>query len=159
MSADMELALKRFFSSTRFAVAGASTDPSKYGYKLLAWYHQHSLPVTPLNPKAPEIKLPSRSYPTVASPSALPSPSKTSLSIVTPPKVTMNILREAKGVNIPAVWLQPGTFDDEILEYARKNFEAAIAGDGGNGDEGWCVLMDGEDGLEAAGVDWALQKL
>lgn len=62
-------------------------------------------------------------------------------------------------MNVPAVWLQPGTFDDEILAFAKKNFQAAIGGEGGNGDEGWCVLMDGEDGLTAAGVDWTLQKL
>lgn len=29
----METAVKRFFSSPRFAVAGASTDPAKFGYK------------------------------------------------------------------------------------------------------------------------------
>ena len=29
----MEAAVKRFFSSPRFAVAGASTDPGKFGYK------------------------------------------------------------------------------------------------------------------------------
>ncbi|KAI1914149.1 hypothetical protein LOZ53_002006 [Ophidiomyces ophidiicola] len=158
-SSDMELAVKRFFSSPRFAVAGASTDTSKFGYKLLAWYHQHSLPVTPLNPRSPEIKLPSKTYATVKSPSELSSPAQTSLSIVTPPKVTREILKEAQALDIPAVWLQPGTFDDEILEYAKQHFQAAIGGDGGNGDEGWCVLVDGEDGLQAAGVDWTLQKL
>ncbi|KMP06531.1 hypothetical protein DIZ76_014392 [Coccidioides immitis] len=158
-SEDMELAVKHFFSSPRFAVAGASTDASKFGYKLLAWYHQHSLLVTPLNPKAPEIQLRSKSYATVKSPSELSSPTQTSLSIVTPPKVTREILKEAHALNIPAVWLQPGTFDDEILEYAKKNFKAAIGGEGGNGGEGWCVLVDGEDGLEAAGRDWTLQKL
>jgi hypothetical protein len=30
---DMEAALKTFFSSPRFAVAGASSDPNKYGHK------------------------------------------------------------------------------------------------------------------------------
>lgn len=29
----MEAALKTFFSSPRFAVAGASSDPTKYGHK------------------------------------------------------------------------------------------------------------------------------
>ena len=95
----------------------------------------------------------------MASPSALRSPSQTSLSIVTPPKATIKILQEAKEANVPAVWLQPGTFDKEGLEYAQNNFKAAIGGDGGAGSEGWCVLVDGEDGLDAAGVDWACQKL
>ncbi|KAK2808811.1 hypothetical protein FQN49_008673 [Arthroderma sp. PD_2] len=158
-SADMEAAVKLFFSSPRFAVAGASTDASKFGYKILAWYHQHSLAVTPLNPRAPSISLPSKSYTTVASPSDLSAPSQTSLSIVTPPKVTIQVLRDAKSVDVPAVWLQPGTYDDEVLEYARENFKAMIGGPGGQGSEGWCVLVDGEDGLDAAGVQWTSQKL
>ena len=55
--------------------------------------------------------------------------------------------------------MQPGTFDDEVINFARSHFEAAIGGDGGQGSEGWCVLVDGEDGLEAAGRSWAVQKL
>ncbi|KAL4874610.1 CoA binding domain-containing protein [Aspergillus karnatakaensis] len=133
-------AVKRFFSSPRFAVAGASNDSHKFGYKLLAWYHQHSLPVTPLNPRAPSIQLSSsHSYDTVASPRLLPSPSQTSLSVVTPPAVTLPLLQEAHSVGIPAVWLQPGTFDDAVLDFARSHFEAVIAGDGGRGSEGWCI--------------------
>lgn len=53
------------------------------------------------------------------------------------------------------MWLQPGSFDDEVLEYARKEFKAAIAGDGGDGGEGWCVLVDGEEGLRKAGREWS----
>jgi hypothetical protein len=73
--------------------------------------------------------------------------------------VSLEILKEAHKVGIPAVWLQPGTFDDEVLDYARSTFAAAIGGDGGQGSEGWCVLVDGEDGLEEAGRNWAVQKL
>lgn len=94
-------------------------------------------------------------YPTKPSPSALPDPSSFSLSVITPPAVTKELLKEAKEAGIPAVWLQPGSFDDEILAYAKKEFKAAIAGAGGNGHEGWCVLVDGEAGLEAAGREWS----
>lgn len=56
---------------------------------------------------------------------------------------------------MPAVWLQPGTFDDAVLEYARGEggFEAVVAGFGGGtrGGEGWCVLVDGERAMKAAG--------
>ena len=67
--------------------------------------------------------------------------------------MTKQLLKEAKEVGIPAVWLQPGTYDDEVLEFARKEFKAAIAGFGGGtrGGEGWCVLVDGEEGLRVAG--------
>lgn len=48
-------------------------------------------------------------------------------------------------MGVRAVWLQPGSFDDEGLEYARKEFKAGIGGAGGRGGEGWCVLVDGDE--------------
>lgn len=120
---------------------------------MLAWYHTHGLPVTPINPTTPEIKFPSQAYQTVATPSALEVPSRTALSIITPPAVTKKVLEEAKSIGIQAVWLQPGSFDEEGLEYAKANFEAAVGGRGGRGGEGWCVLVDGESALEAVNRD------
>jgi predicted CoA-binding protein len=103
--------------------------------------------VQPINPSRPAITVSSTVYPTVPSPSALPFPTETSLSIITQPSVTLQILREAKRVGIPAVWLQPGSFDDEGWEYAKREFVAAIGGKGGKGESGWCVLMDGDNAL------------
>jgi hypothetical protein len=98
-----------------------------------------------------------RDHTTVSSPSALSDPpaSSYSLSVITPPAVTKQLLKEAKEAGVPAVWLQPGSFDDEVLDYAKANFKAAIGGDGGGGSEGWCVLVDGEDGLRIAGREWS----
>jgi predicted CoA-binding protein len=84
--------------------------------------------------------------------SALPHPAETSVSIITPPKVTVKVLEEAKRLGIKGVWLQPGTFDDEILEKAKVDFEAAVGGDGGRGSEGWCILVDGEAAGRKAGL-------
>ena len=91
------------------------------------------------------------------SPTALSDPpaSDYSLSVITPPAVTKQLLKEAKEAGVPAVWLQPGSFNDDVLQYAQQNFKAAIAGDGGRGGEGWCVLVDGEAGLKAAGREWS----
>lgn len=173
--------MKTFFTSSRFAVVGASSDPTKFGHKgsryclqvrvhsshfiVFVWYLQHSLPVTPINPRASEVIVRKQNYATVSSPSALQSPADTSLSIITPPKVTLSVLKEAKAAGILAVWLQPGSFDDEVMAFAKKEFKAAIGGfesDSGtetNGGEGWCVLVDGEDGLSIAGRKWERQKL
>lgn len=78
---------------------------------------------------------------------------------MTPPPVTLQLLKEAHEVGIPAVWLQPGTYDDAVLDFANSHFEAAVGGEGGQGSEGWCVLVDGEDGLASAGRKWNAQKL
>lgn len=123
---------------------------------MLAWYHEHSLPVTAVNPKEPAITISSETYQAVASPSALQDPQSTSLSVVCPPPVTKTVLKEAKDVGIKAVWLQPGTYDDEVLKYATEEFEAGVGGmEGGTvGGEGWCVLVDGERSLRDAGRKW-----
>jgi len=68
-------------------------------------------------------------------------------------------LTRCRRAQVPAVFLQPGTFDDEVLKFARDGegedagFKAVVAGFGGGtvGSEGWCVLVDGERGLKKAG--------
>ena len=46
--------------------------------------------------------------------------------------------------------MQPGSFDDNVEDFARKEFETVIAGYGGGtvGGEGWCVLVDGNEALK-----------
>ncbi|KAL6717132.1 hypothetical protein ACLMJK_005047 [Lecanora helva] len=136
----MEAAAKTFFTSS----LTSSLHP------VLVWYHARSLPVQPITPSRPDITISNTTYPTIASPSALLNPTETSLSIITPPSITLDILREAKAAGVPAVWLQPGSFDKEGFEYATKEFKAGIGGEGGLGGEGWCVLVDGDRYLEAA---------
>ena len=126
---------------------------------MLAWYHARDLPVQPITPSRPSISVSSTTYSTVPSPLTLPHPTETSISIITQPSVTLQVLREAKDAGIPSVWLQPGSFDNEGLEYARKEFKAGFGGDGGLGGEGWCVLVDGDRLLEAVKVDKKTGKL
>ncbi|KAI4110452.1 MAG: hypothetical protein LQ339_001317 [Xanthoria mediterranea] len=141
----MDLAAKTFFSSRLYAVAGASNDKSKFGYKLLAWYDARHLPVQPVTPSRPSIQVSSNNYSTVSSVGELESPSETSLSIVTQPHITLKVLREAKEAGISCVWMQPGSFDTEGLEYAKQEFKVAVGGNEGRAGEGWCVLVDGDE--------------
>ena len=123
------------------------------------WYLSHQLSAIPINPRSSSITVQSRtpsSIATIASPSALGSDApQTSLSIITPPAVTRILLQEAKQVGVRAVWLQPGSFDKETLEWTRKEWpNAAIGGTdvkGSRGHDGWCILVDGEWGLDLAG--------
>ena len=109
--------------------------------------------MTPINPTSSSIPVDGVSYPTVSSLSDLPGPDQSAygVSVITPPAVTLKTLEQAKALGIQAVFLQPGTFDDAVLEFAKENFETVLAGQGGHGGEGWCVLVDGERGLKGAG--------
>ena len=110
---------------------------------MLAWYHARDLPVQPITPSCPSISVSSTTYSTIPSPLDLQHPAQTSISIITQPSVTLQILREAKEAGVSSVWLQPGSFDDEGLEYATREFKAGVGG------EGWCVLVDGDRLLQA----------
>ncbi|KAK4960084.1 hypothetical protein LTR10_002975 [Elasticomyces elasticus] len=150
---DMQSAARTFFTSTTFAVAGASSDPSKFGHKIFAWYLAHDLHAVPVNPTCSSITVRRKEFDTVASPSKLKDPQNTGLSVITPPPITAQLLREAKQVGIKAVWLQPGSFTDRELDYAIKEFPGAAVGGyakGTVGGEGWCVLVDGDTAMSAA---------
>ncbi|EHK24924.1 uncharacterized protein TRIVIDRAFT_230042 [Trichoderma virens Gv29-8] len=153
MAAVTEATAKRFFSSPFFAVVGASSNPAKFGHKVHAWYLNHDLPVTAINPASKTVTVNDEDYPTVPDVKSLPKPTETSVSIITHPGITLNVLKEAKSVGIPAIWLQPGTFDKEVLDFALADgtFEAVVYGEGGRGSEGWCVLVDGGKALKDAG--------
>lgn len=109
--------------------------------------------MTPINPSAATISLAGQDFPTASSLAGLESPTATSVSIITPPKATLEVLREARRLGVPSIWMQPGSFDDEVLRFAREQdaFRAVVAGEGGAGSEGWCVLVDGEKGLGSVG--------
>ena len=152
-SPDMQAAARTFFSSPTFAVAGASSNTSKFGHRIFAWYLNHNLSAIPLNPTCSSVTVRRKEYETVPSPSKLSDPEHTSLSVITPPPVTAKLLKEAKDAGIRAVWLQPGSFTDQELEYAIKEFPGAAVGgfaEGTRGGEGWCVLVDGDAAMSAA---------
>lgn len=150
----MQSAARVFFSAPTFAVAGASSNPSKFGHRIFAWYLSHNLSAIPLNPTCSAVTVRRKQYETVASPLKLSDPKHTSLSVITPPPVTAQLLKEAKEAGVKAVWLQPGSFTDNELDYAIKEFPGAAVGgfaDGTRGGEGWCVLVDGDAAMSAAG--------
>ncbi|KAK3954478.1 CoA binding domain-containing protein [Pseudoneurospora amorphoporcata] len=126
------------------SLAHTNTSP------VFKWYADRDLVATPINPQGAALTVNGQSYPAIKSLAELESPKETSVSIITAPAITLKTLQEANELGVPAVWLQPGTFDDEVLAYANKNFKTVVAGKGGWGGEGWCVLVDGERSLGAA---------
>lgn len=122
----------RFITSKQFAVVGASTDRSKYGNRVLRWYQGHELPVIPVNHKEAEVE----SLRAVGSLREVSDPAETGLSIITPPKVTLDILKLGKELGFTRFWLQPGAEDKAVLDYAKEADLDIIAG-------GPCILVQG----------------
>ena len=112
-----------------YAVAGASNDPSKYGHKVLKDLLNKGFNVYPLNPKAEEV-LGKKAYKEL---DELPETIDV-LITVTPPPVTDTIVRQAVYQSIEKIWMQPGSFTEEIVKYCNDNNIDVIAGA--------CIMME-----------------
>lgn len=99
--------------ATRIAVVGASNDPGKYGHVIVNRLKSHGYQVLPVNPKEATIA----GLPAYRSLADVPKPVDI-VDVVTPPAVTLNVLKDAAAAGLPLVWLQDGSFDDAVIEAA-----------------------------------------
>jgi len=118
-----------FFNASTFAVAGASQDRSKYGNKVFRAIVASGRTVYPLNPTAPEVE----GHPAFASIANLPVVPE-SLSIVTPPHVTRQVIQQAIAAGVKNIWMQPGAEDSKGSQAARDAGLNVI-------DDGSCILV------------------
>jgi len=101
--------------SIRIAVVGASNNPQKYGNIIVRNLSGKGYTVLPINPKEKEIAgLPA--YPSLAE---APKPIDL-VNFVTPPPVTRKVLEQVAELGLPHVWLQEGSYDDEVLAYVAQ---------------------------------------
>ena len=121
--------IQSFLASGPYAVVGASVDRSKYGNKVLRCYQQHGREVYPINARAEEVEG-LKAYPSLA---ALPVPVK-AISVITPPAITEQVVRDAAAAGVTHIWMQPGAESDEAIRLAEAAGMAVIAG-------GPCLLV------------------
>lgn len=115
-------ALRSFFCAHQYAVVGASTDRSKFGNKVLRWYQERQLPVTPVHPTQTRIEgeMAVRSLSDVMDGAANAYEARTSVSIVTPPHVSLGLLKYyVHDPRVIAMWLQPGAADGPVSKYCQ----------------------------------------
>ena len=107
--------------ATRIAVVGASNDPDKYGNIIVRNLDRQGYTVLPVNPKAGTIAG-LTAWPDLAS---VPSPLHV-VDMVTPPEVTKRVLQALDPHSVEAVWLQDGSFDDEVIREAEARFPTVV---------------------------------
>jgi predicted CoA-binding protein len=121
--------IEQFLASPAFGVVGASTNPQKYGNKVLRCYQQNARSVTPVNPNEPVIE----GIPCVGTISDLPS-EVASISMITPPGVTAKLVPLAIKKGIKNIWMQPGAEHPEAVALCRQHGVNVIA-------DGSCLLV------------------
>ncbi|KAK7044167.1 hypothetical protein VNI00_007887 [Paramarasmius palmivorus] len=132
----MATAKNAFFNQSSFAVVGASKDQTKFGTKVLQWYKARDLDVTPIHPVQSELE----GIQTVKSVDGLKAPAETSLSIITPAPITLEVLKKAKDLSVPSIWLQPGAEDANVVQFIKDNGLENRVVYGGP-----CILVEGDD--------------
>lgn len=121
--------ITEFLKCKSFAVAGASTDRTKYGNIVFRALRDSGRHTTPIHPTAEQIEG-SQAYPTLASAPQVPQ----AISIVTRPEVTRNIIDQALKLGVKHIWMQPGAEDALASQRARDAGMTVI-------DDGSCVLV------------------
>lgn len=130
-----------FKGASRFAVAGASSDRNKYGNKVLRWYQDRSLAVTPINPKSSVIE--GLDVATCLSDVAKPNVAAAfAVSIITPPAVTTKIVQEAHALGISRVWMQPGSESEEAVQFGEDHDMIVV--------HNCCILVSGDSARSQA---------
>ena len=120
--------IEEFLAGSSFGVAGASADRQKYGNKVLRAYLQNGYAVVPIHPHQSLIEG-QKVYPDLAS-----APPIESLSIITPPLVTEQVVEQAIAAGVKHVWMQPGAESKVAIDRAQAAGLTVIAG-------GPCVLV------------------
>lgn len=125
----IEHKIATFLAAKAFGVVGASADRNKYGNKVLRCYLQNIRTAIPVNPNASTIE----GIETAASVAELPD-GVGSISIITPPAVTIKVIEEAINRGIKNVWMQPGAESHAAIALAEDNGLKVIA-------DGSCILV------------------
>jgi len=121
--------IEQFLAAGKFAVVGASADRSKYGNRVLRCYQMNGLDAVPVNPREKIIE----GVECVASVSQLAA-DVGSLSVITPPQVTEQVVEEAIARGIKNIWMQPGAESRTAVARCRENGINVIA-------DGSCLLV------------------
>lgn len=121
--------IEQFLAAPAFAVAGASTNRNKYGNKVLRCYQQAGRKAVPINNRAEQIEG------LACVPSVLElSDEVTSLSIITPPTITEQVVQQAVTKGIKNIWMQPGAESTTAVQMCRAHGINIIA-------DGSCLLV------------------
>jgi hypothetical protein len=118
-----------FFRLKTFAVVGVSEDLTKFGRIVYDRLKRAGMKVYPVNPKLDTVAG-DKCYRSL---SALPVKPE-GVSVVVPPKATIEVAKEAVKVGVKAVWMQPGAEHPDAVKILKDAGIPVIYG-------GSCILV------------------
>ncbi|SPF31874.1 CoA binding domain protein [Candidatus Desulfosporosinus infrequens] len=124
--------ISEFLSHTIWAVVGVSNNTAKYGYKVYIQLKKAGYTVYAINPGLKSIEE-DPCYPSLA---ALPT-RPDAVSVVVPPKITEQVIKDCIELGINRVWMQPGSESEEAIRNCEKHGIAVI--------HDQCVIIQSRD--------------
>ncbi|MFN3550735.1 MAG: CoA-binding protein [Endomicrobiia bacterium] len=112
----MDDLIKEFLSKKTFAVVGSFKNEQKVAYKIFRNLRSRGYEVYPVNPNIKEIDG-IKCYPNIKD---LPIVVDV-VDLVTPPEVSLEIVKQCLEKGIKMVWLQPGAENEEVINFCKKN--------------------------------------
>ncbi|MDD5686263.1 MAG: CoA-binding protein [Elusimicrobia bacterium] len=112
----MENIIKEYLEQKNIAVIGSFCSKDKIAYKIFLKLIEKGYNAFPVNPALSEVEN-IKCYPTI---NDISYPID-AVDIVTPPKVTEQIVKDCKGKNIKYVWMQPGAENEAALKFCFDN--------------------------------------
>lgn len=125
----MDNLIKEYLSLKSFAVAGSFKDETKYAYKILKALKKKGYAVYAVNPHLKDVE----GIPCYRSVKDIPICVDV-VDLVTPPRVTENIVKECREKGIKRIWMQPGAESEEAIHFCRTNNIKVI--------HGLCIMLE-----------------
>ena len=107
--------MNKMLNLKRWALLGATTDTTRFGYKIFRELEDRGYTVYGINPKYDSIdgiKL----YKSIEELPELID----GINVIVNPKITLEALPKIKAKGIKNVWFQPGSFNEEVIEEAKN---------------------------------------
>lgn len=121
--------IEQILDQKRFAVTGVSENPDKYGHQVYEYLKGAGYTVFAVNPNASEIN----GDPCYPSLDNVPGPIDCVVT-VTPPEITEETVKIAGRLQIPYIWMQPGSESRPAFNLARGFSMQIVSG-------GPCIML------------------
>lgn len=108
--------MKEMMNKKVWAVIGATFKPEKISNKIYHTLKNHGYEAYAVNPSCEEMDDGTLCYETIKHLPKVPD----CIDFVVPPAVTMKYLEEMDPKVTPYVWFQPGTYNEEVINYAEN---------------------------------------
>lgn len=116
ISEEMQRNIDEMLSQKKWAIYGISPDESKFGYKIPLRMLEHGYEIVGINKKYAGQEI--GGIKVLASLSEIEG-GVDCIDVIVNPKISLQVIEEAKAQGIERIWFQPGTWDEEVLKKAE----------------------------------------